>query len=139
MVRIICFMVALVVSVPRGTLAQDDPTRCDRVTTYGEALRIAKAEHRPLMVFITTKGCAPCLKAKRDVIDPMVAADLLGGSVLVEVDIISEEGRALRRTLYAPQLMVFHDRNGEPVRSHIDGTITKELVTRLVDRIYQRR
>lgn len=117
-------------------------TRCDETTveavrTYSDGYAIAKAEHRPLLVFVSGKNCGPCKVLKRDVLEPMRLAKQLGDCVIVEVDGESAQGAAVTKIRVVPQVIAFA--NG--IRYSLALPITRDKLVSLIEtmRLAERR
>lgn len=108
------------------------------IRTYANGLNVAKAEKRPLMLFMSQKNCPPCKLAWR-VFDDMRQDKELGNCVLAEVDATSTEGKALlvgkKRT---PQLLILDMRKQEPngaVEKHATERVDKPEIVKLLAKL----
>jgi thioredoxin-related protein len=100
--------------------------RPDPVRTYAEGLNVAKAERRPLLVFITQKVCPSC-KPARLLLDEMRFEEELGNCVVASVDATTTEGRALMiGKKLTPQIVLFDLRT-----TGKDGTVEKHGIEKV--------
>jgi hypothetical protein len=108
------------------------------VRTYANGLNVAKAEKRPLMIFVTQKNCPPCKIAWR-VFDAMRQDGELGNCVLSEIDSSSIEAKALMvGKRLTPQLMVLDmrkaDANGA-VDKHVTERVDKPEIVKILEKL----
>ncbi len=108
------------------------------ITTYSNGLNIAKAEKRPLMLFLSQKNCEPCKAAYR-VFDAMRQDKELGNCVLAEVDATTTEGRALMvGKKLTPQMLILDMRKQEPngaVEKHATEKVDKPEIVKLLAKL----
>ena len=108
------------------------------ITTYANGLNIARAEKRPLMLFMSQKNCPPCKAAWR-VFDDMRQDKELGNCVLAEVDATTTEGKALLAgKKLTPQLIVLDMRKQEPngaVEKHATEKVDRHEIIKLLSKI----
>jgi hypothetical protein len=110
-------------------------------TSYASALNVARAENKPLMLFVTQKACIPCRSAWR-VVDAMRQDRELGRCVLATIDASTSEAKALMvGKRLTPQIIVLDLRNEDEngvVEKHaiefVDKTMVQKLLTRLKPR-----
>lgn len=107
-------------------IAQDDYV--EPIRNYANGLNIAKAERRPLMLFVTQKNCAPCKTAWR-ALNEMRDDRELGNCVVAEIDASTSEARALMvGKKLTPQVILLDLRNTD-----VNGAVQKHAIER-VDR-----
>lgn len=136
--RILALMLfACLGSVSIGQSIDDEQYRCDRADDYAAGYRLALAQRRPLLVFLTGENCGACKVAKREVIEPMIKADELANCVIVDVMVESSEGQAMKVHSYVPQIMIYEWGDGEPVRYLLKKNvkITRDRVIELIERL----
>jgi hypothetical protein len=108
------------------------------ITNYANGLNIAKAEKRPLMLFMSQKNCPPCKMAWR-IFDDMRQDKELGNCVLAEVDATTTEGKALLvGKKLTPQLMILDMRKVEPngaVDKHATEKVDKPEIQKLLSKL----
>ena len=108
------------------------------IYTYANGLNVAKAEKRPLMLFMSQKNCAPCKAAWR-VFDSMRQDKELGNCVLAEVDAGTPEAKALMvGKRLTPQLLILDMRKQEPngaVEKHATEKVDKPEIVKLLSKL----
>lgn len=117
----------------------EDPI--EPVRTYENGLNIAKAEKRPLLVFVSQKVCAACKPAYK-LLDELRQDNKLGRCVIATVDSTTAEGKALMvGKKLTPQIVLLDLRrvndNGSVDRYGIE-TVDEPLLLKLVDRVKAR-
>lgn len=116
-----------------------DTNACDHQDNYAEAYNTAIAKGKPLMVMVTASWCQPCQQFKREVLEPMDAANEFDGFVFTKLDIDQERpiANAIFKTTgktSVPQLVVYYN-DGESKCSQIFGKQPVEKVRELVTRV----
>jgi hypothetical protein len=108
------------------------------VYNYANGLNVAKAEKRPLMLFMSQKSCPECKVAWR-VFDSMRQDKELSNCVLAEVDATTPEGRALMvGKRLTPQLLILDMRKQEPngaVVKHATEKVDKPEIVKLLSKL----
>jgi thioredoxin-related protein len=102
------FLVFICVLLTTVTFAQDTSASLNWLTNLEEAEKIAKEEHKPILIYFTgSDWCAPCKKLKEDFFNSEEFATRAEKLILVlidrphRVDIISEEQLAYNKTVIA--------------------------------------
>jgi hypothetical protein len=117
---------------------QDFWSEIEPIRTYANGLNVAKAEKRPLMVFVTQRACEPCKVAYR-IWDGMRQDGALGNCVLSEVDATTSEGKQLMvGKRLTPQLMILDMRKTEPngaVEKHATEKVDKPEIVKLLNKL----
>lgn len=117
-------------------VAQDELP--NQVYTYSEGLNVAKAERKPLLVFITQKVCPSC-KPARAILDDMRFADELDNCIVSTADATTTEGRALMiGKKFTPQIVLFDLRLIEAdgsVAKHGIEKVDKPMIVKLLDKL----
>jgi thiol:disulfide interchange protein len=113
--------------------------RLDEVTGKTEAYKTAIAKGKPLMVMVTASWCQPCQQFKREVLEPMDAANEFYGFVFTKLDIDQERpiANAIFKTTGktgVPQLVVYYN-DGESKCSQIFGKQPVEKVRELLTQV----
>jgi hypothetical protein len=108
------------------------------VRTYANGLNVAKAEKRPLMIFVTQKNCPPCKVAWR-VFEAMRQDGELGNCVLSEIDSSSTEAKSLMvGKRLTPQLLILDMRNpgvNGAVERHATENVDKPEIAKLLSKL----
>ncbi len=113
-------------------LHRSDVDYVEPIRNYADGYNVAKAERRPILMFVTQKACAPCRLAKA-LIEDMRAEHALADCVLVQVDSGDDVARKLmvgRR--FAPQLILVQELDKPP---YVIETITRANIVLLLQRL----
>lgn len=121
-----------------SAIAQESDFRPHPVRTYSDGLNVAKAERKPLLVFITQKVCPSC-KPARAILDDMRFADELENCIVSTADATTTEGRALMiGKKFTPQIVLFDLRSIESdgsVAKHGIEKVDKPMIVKLLDKL----
>lgn len=118
--RLICLALFAVASIASVASCQDvvvERYSCEQVDSYSEAYERSQRQGRPLLVLLSSDGCAPCQAVKKNVLAPLLL-DPECEAVIVEVPIDSDIGEKIRssETRLVPQIAVFLQVAGKPVK-----------------------
>ena len=114
----------------------------EQVLEYANGLNNAKAERRPLMVFVTQKVCSAC-KPARKLLEEMRLDGKLGQCVVATVDGTTPEGRALMiGKKFTPQIVVLDFRLQKQegfIEKHGIEKVDEPTIQKLVDLLFRSR
>lgn len=113
----------------------------ETVLEYANGLNNAKAERRPLLVFVTQRSCQPC-KPARKLLDEMRLDGRLGKCLIATADATTPEGRAIMvGKKFTPQIVVFDFRKQSAdgsVEKHGIEKVDESTIKKLIDKLFPR-
>ena len=113
----------------------------ETVLEYANGLNNAKAERRPLLVFITQRSCQPC-KPARKLLDEMRLDGRLGKCLIAIADATTPEGRAIMvGKKFTPQIVILDFRQqlaDGSIEKHGIEKVDEPTIKKLIDKIFKK-
>ncbi|MRJ02125.1 MAG: thioredoxin family protein [Epsilonproteobacteria bacterium] len=102
--------------------------------SYGEGLKVAKREGKPLMIMVTQKGCAMCDYMEEVAFEDEELVEFIENNY-IPVRLLLEEARKLGYKAYGTPTFYFLDREGRRIGRPLAGAAPAKLFLKKLEEI----